>query len=159
MFPLPNHDHQSCRADAAARASALCKERGARLTPLRQLVLEFVWDGHKPMGAYDILERLRGERGPVAPPTVYRALDFLLAHGLVHRIESLNAYVGCPHPDGDHGGQFLICSGCGTAAELNDAAINGAIQASAEDVGFTVGRRTIEVEGLCADCQKTTAAV
>lgn len=154
MFPLPDHDHQSCRVDATARASALCKERGARLTPLRRSVLEFVWDGHKPIGAYEILERLRGERGAVAPPTVYRALEFLLAHGLVHRIESLNAYVGCPHPDGDHGGQFLICSGCGAAAELNDAAIDGAIQTSAEDLGFTVGRRTIEVEGLCADCQK-----
>ncbi len=154
MFQPPDHDHQSCREEAAARASALCKERGARLTTLRRSVLEFVWAGHKPMGAYDILERLRGERGAVAPPTVYRALDFLLAHGLVHRIESLNAYVGCPHPDGAHGGQFLICSGCGAAAEMNDAAIDGAIQASAEDVGFTVGRRTIEVEGLCADCQK-----
>lgn len=141
------------------RASALCKERGARLTPLRRLVLEFVWDGHKPLGAYDILKRLCGKRGTVAPPTVYRALDFLLAHGLVHRIESLNAYTGCPHPDGTHGGQFLICSSCGAVAEINDTAINGAIQTSAEDVGFTVGHRTIEVEGLCAECKKAATAV
>ena len=146
------HDHDACQDDAIARAEALCRERGARLTNLRRRVLELVWERHRPMGAYDILEILRAERGGAAPPTVYRALEFLLAHGLVHRIESLNAYVGCSGPDEKHGAQFLICRRCGDVAELSDRAIDKAIDASAAKTGFAVDRATIEIEGLCPHC-------
>ena len=106
------HDHRHCLKDALDRAAALCRDRGVRLTPIRRRVLELVWSGHRPLGAYDILDALQAERRGAAPPTVYRALDFLREQGLVHRIESRNSFVGCPDPDTPHGGQFLICRTC-----------------------------------------------
>ena len=147
------HDHDHCLEGALGRAAALCEERGVRLTPLRKRVLELIWSGHKPLGAYEILDILRTERRGPVPPTVYRALDFLLRNGLVHRIESLNSFVGCPNPDSHHGGQFLICRSCGMTGELNDSRIDDAILKSAAKAGFAVGRRTIEIEGLCPHCQ------
>ena len=152
-FMDTGHDHDHCMESALDRASALCGERGVRLTPLRRRVLELVWVGHKPLGAYEILDTLKAERRGAAPPTVYRALDFLLAHGLVHRIESLNSFVGCPDPDTPHGGQFLICRSCGLAAELNDSGVVNAIKKSAARAGFVVGRPIIEIEGLCPHCR------
>ncbi|MCH7865167.1 MAG: transcriptional repressor [Proteobacteria bacterium] len=147
------HNHDHCLEGALGRAAALCGERGVRLTPIRRRVLELIWSGHKPLGAYEILDILRTERQGSAPPTVYRALDFLLRNGLVHRIESLNSFVGCPNPDSHHGGQFLICRSCGMTGELNDSRIDDAILKSAAKAGFAVGRRTIEIEGLCPHCQ------
>ncbi|MGB8273652.1 MAG: transcriptional repressor, partial [Alphaproteobacteria bacterium] len=126
-FPGAAHDHGSCVAAAVEHAARLCAKRHARLTDLRRHVLELVWRSHEPVGAYAILETLRREGRKAAPPTVYRALEFLLAHGLVHRIESLNAFVGCVRPGSAHGGQFLICSACGAAAELNDGRIGRAV--------------------------------
>ncbi len=159
-FAGAGHDHSTCVEGALATAARLCAERGARLTPLRRRVLELVWRSHTPVGAYDLLARLSDERGtakargPAAPPTIYRALAFLLAQGLVHRIKSLNAYVGCVHPDGAHGGQFLICGDCGAAAEVHDPRVDAAVARRAEELGFAVRRKTIEVEGLCPPCQR-----
>lgn len=147
-----DHDHQHCVAAALEAAAVLCAERGARLTELRRRVLELIWSGHRPLGAYDVLGRLGRERRGAAPPTVYRALDFLLEHGLIHRIESLNSFVGCAHPDVPHTGQFLICRECGQAAEINEAGIDDAIAMGARRAGFRVESRTIEVEGSCPHC-------
>lgn len=105
-FAADGHDHMSCIAEALQRAVALCESRGTQLTELRRRVLELVWSSHEPIGAYRILEQLdrplpgqmRGKARRAAPPTVYRALDFLIEQGLVHRIESLNAFVGCDQP-------------------------------------------------------------
>jgi len=152
-FMDAGHNHAHCLEDALDRAAALCADRGVRLTALRRRVLELVWGGHKPLGAYDILETLKGERTGAAPPTVYRTLDFLLSHGLVHRIESQNSFVGCPDPDKPHGGQFLICRTCGIAAELNDTAVDQAIRKSASKAGFAIARPIIEIQGLCSNCQ------
>ncbi|HYD68195.1 Fur family transcriptional regulator [Azospirillum sp.] len=152
---LADHDHDTCIADALTRADALCAARGARLTSLRRRVLELVWTSHKPRGAYAILDDLSHQGGkPAAPLTVYRALEFLVDQGLVHRIESLNAYVGCTTPGGAHTGQFLVCEGCGTAVEIDDPSIRDAIQAGAAARGFRVRRPTVEVRGLCSDCQE-----
>ena len=151
-FMARGHDHGHCLETALDRAAVLCAERSVRLTPLRRRVLELIWAGHKPLGAYDILDVLKGERRGAAPPTVYRALDFLLAHGLVHRIECMNSFVGCPDPDTPHGGQFLICRSCGMAAEVNDSGVINAIKKSAARAGFMVGRPIIEIEGLCPHC-------
>ena len=147
-----DHDHQHCVAAALDGAAVFCAERGARLTALRRRVLELIWSGHRPIGAYDVLGHLSRERGRAAPPTVYRALDFLLEHGLIHRIESLNSFVGCAHPGVPHAGQFLICRGCGRAAEINEAGIDDAIALGARRAGFRVENRTIEVEGSCPQC-------
>ncbi|MFD1624540.1 Fur family transcriptional regulator [Azospirillum griseum] len=149
------HDHAHCVADALTRADALCAQRGARLTTLRRRVLELVWSSHRPRGAYAILEDLSQQDGKsTAPLTVYRALEFLVEQGLVHRIESLNAYVGCASPGASHSGQFLVCEGCGDAAEIDDSSIRTAIESAAIARGFRVQRPTVEVRGVCKDCQE-----
>ncbi len=146
------HDHRDCVAAAVADAQAICAARGARLTVLRRRVLELVWGSHRPVGAYAILDGLGRHGGAGAPPTVYRALEFLLAHGLIHRIETQNAFVGCCQPGERHMGQFLICSGCGNAAELDGGAIAEAVSAAASRHGFAVERQIVEVSGVCANC-------
>lgn len=132
----------------------MCLKQGLRLTALRRRVLELVWQSHKPLGAYDILAVLSEQDGRrAAPPTVYRALDFLLDNNLVHRIASLNAFIGCNHPEHAHQGQFLICRDCHVAVELEHKTISDAIVESALGVGFAVEGQTVEVVGLCAACQ------
>jgi len=155
-FPSAHHDHHACVADALAIAEAECARRGARLTEVRRRVLELVWNSHQPVGAYALLEALGREGFPAAPPTVYRALEFLRAHGLVHRIERLDAFIGCVRPGAPHAGQFLLCAGCGAAAELDDPAIDRAVAAGAARLGFTVRRQTVEIEGLCSACAEKT---
>ncbi|MEE9140929.1 MAG: Fur family transcriptional regulator [Alphaproteobacteria bacterium] len=152
-FGEDGHDHRACVAAALARAGELCARRGARLTKLRRRVLEIVWRSHEPARAYAILDALQGEGYCAAPPTVYRALEFLVAHGLVHRVESLNAYAGCTQPGEAHAGQFLICGRCGGAVELDDDRIRSAIARGAERLGFEIERQTIEVLGLCPVCR------
>ncbi|WNW12668.1 Fur family transcriptional regulator [Pseudomonas sp. DTU_2021_1001937_2_SI_NGA_ILE_001] len=148
------HDHSHCVHHALSEADALCASKGLRLTALRRRVLELVWQSHKPLGAYDILGVLSEEDGRrAAPPTVYRALDFLLENGLVHRIASLNAFTGCNHPAHAHQGQFLICRNCHAAIELQNPAISQAVVKAAGDVGFSAEGQTIEIVGVCAGCK------
>jgi Fur family zinc uptake transcriptional regulator len=144
----PGHDHDRCIDQALDRAARLCARRGARLTELRRRVLELVWQKHAAVKAYDVLEQLGGAK----PPTVYRALEFLIAHGLVHRLESLNAYVGCPQPEASHSGYFLICDLCGDVAEFESVAIEAAIGHQADDLGFATRDSTVEVHGRCQQC-------
>jgi Fur family zinc uptake transcriptional regulator len=153
-FPPTNHDHGRCVADALTAAEKICGREGLAFTALRRRVLELVWSSHGPVGAYELLDALRDEGRRAAPPTVYRALDFLGTHGLVHRIESLNAFIGCARPDQHHGGQFLICRDCGAAAEIDDPTIAGAVQRRAEALGFSVDRQTIEITGQCPRCRR-----
>jgi Fur family zinc uptake transcriptional regulator len=154
-FVPRQHDHGSCVDRALDRAEHLCVAHGARLTELRRQVLKLVWQRHEPIGAYELLEELKAINGKAAPPTIYRALDFLIEQGLVHRIESLNAFVGCPQPEQTHAGQFLICARCGSIGELDDPGIREAIVARAASVaGFAVERQTIELTGTCAECRR-----
>jgi Fur family zinc uptake transcriptional regulator len=146
------HNHQSCINEALATADALCLARGVRLTDLRRRVLELIWSSHRPIGAYTLLDALKGERDGAAPPTVYRALDFLMEQGLVHRIQSLNAFVGCSEPDHAHSGVFLICGDCGNALEIEDDKLDGAIARAASAHGFSLARRTLEATGTCPGC-------
>lgn len=147
------HDHTSCVAEAVAAAEALTAASAVRLTPLRRRVLELVCESHRPVGAYDLLSRLGGERKTkAAPPTVYRALDFLIEQGLIHRINSLNAYVACFGPHRPHHACLFICERCRTVAESEALALRRAIDAQAADRGFHVTGQTIEVTGLCRAC-------
>jgi len=152
-FKGHSHQHAQCIAHAVAQAEAACRRRGQRFTRLRRRVLELVWESHEPVKAYDLLDRLRGERARAAPPTVYRALDFLQAEGLVHRIASLNAFVGCGEPGWTHRGQFLICRECGTVAEIDDPELLGVIAARAGQLGFAVDHEIIEIAGVCGNCR------
>ena len=151
-FKPRRHSHQQCIDDALRAAEQLCANQGRRLTPIRRRVLELIWSRHEPARAYDILEQLDSEGLGGAPPTVYRALEFLLANGLVHRIQSLNAYVGCGEPATAHAGQFLICRDCNAVGELDDPEIEALITNKAGATGFDVERQTIEIMGLCPDC-------
>lgn len=151
-FSHPEHDHARCVRSALNRAELRCRQQGARLTAQRRRVLEIIWSSHEPVGAYAILEALAAEGVKPAPMTVYRALDFLQARGLVHRVAGINAFVGCSRPDDDHDGQFLLCRRCGRVAELHDAALAAAIRSSAAAAGFEVAHGRIELEGLCNHC-------
>jgi Fur family transcriptional regulator, zinc uptake regulator len=152
-FTPHKHDHKRCVQDAVADAESICLARNERLTPLRKLVLELVWRNHKPVKAYDLLAQLADFHERPAPPTVYRALDFLQEAGLVHKIQSMNSYVGCAEPARAHQGQFLICEKCGEIAELDDAALTTRIAENAARLGFQVKSETIEVYGLCQECR------
>lgn len=152
--PYRSHNHEHCIQDALNEARRLCQHRGVRLTALREKVLELVWQNHQPVGAYDILASLaRVESRTAQPPTVYRALDFLQEQGLVHRISSINAYMGCPHPGEPHRGCFLICEHCRTTLEVEHPGINQAIQTCASDHGFAIKEAAIELTGLCTNCR------
>ncbi len=139
-------------AQTLERADVLCRARGLQLTEQRKTVLRLVCESDKPIGAYDLLARLRGVIKNPAPPTVYRALDFLLEQGLVHKIESLHTYVGCPHPDHTHVSQFLICNDCGEVAEIEDSGMATSLKAAGEAIGFRTKRPVVELLGTCADC-------
>lgn len=156
-FPTAQHDHRACITGAIAAAEAECRSKGVRLTDIRRRVLELIWESHHPVGAYALLDILGKEGWSAAPPTVYRALEFLQTNGLVHRIALLNAFIGCAHPGHDHVGTFLLCSGCGLAGELDDAAIAAAVVEAAGRQGFTVLRQTVEIEGLCPHCREARA--
>lgn len=148
------HDHQQCVDHALHAAEQVCAREGVRFTTLRRRVLELVWQSHKPLGAYDILDTLSRDDGRrAAPPTVYRALDFLLDNGLIHRIASLNAFIGCTSPEHPHQGQFLICRECRITVELDQSSIHHAICQSAAAHDFTIEAETVEVTGLCRTCR------
>lgn len=139
------------------RAIALCESRGVRLTDLRRQVLGLILESDAPTGAYDLLDRLKATRVGAAPPTVYRALDFLLEQGLIHKLESLSAFVGCIADEDHHhhhAAQFLICRTCGKVAEIEDHDLAHALQDAAKRLGFTLGKATIEADGQCAVCTK-----
>ena len=143
------------------QADAACTGRGARLTELRRLVLGLVLDSPKPAGAYELLDRLRGHHAGSAPPTVYRALDFLLEQGLIHKVERLSAFVGCVHGTAPHAHdevahtvQFLICTQCGRVQELSDPSIGEALQVAASGSGFVIHGSTVEAVGICGACSR-----
>ncbi|MES9902628.1 MAG: Fur family transcriptional regulator, partial [Sedimenticola sp.] len=144
----------SCVSTALADAEAYCNAHNLRLTDLRREVLELVWADHRPVGAYTLLEQISGNGRKAAPPTIYRSLDFLLEHGLIHRIASLNAYIGCNHPGREHSARFFICDHCGETAEVGDPLVDDAISRDARRLGFQVSRQTIEVAGICAECDR-----
>lgn len=141
---------------ALETAAKLCAARGVRFTPQRRRVLELVCRARRPIGAYELLEQLRGE-APAAPPTVYRALDFLLEQGLVHKLETMHAFIGCTHPEHPHASQFLICTDCGQVDELESETLLGDLQSVARTSGFLPTRPVVEVMGTCADCTRHKA--
>ncbi len=145
------HDHADCTADVLAQAEALVAEGGLRLTPVRKRVLEILLEAHRALGAYDVLNRLAAEGFGNQPPVVYRALDFLVEHGLAHRIQRLNAFAACMHPGTAHAPVFLICRTCHVVAEADGAGVGAALLAAAG--AFAVERSTVEALGLCPACK------
>lgn len=151
------HDHASCAEAALSRAESLLSEAGARLTPVRRRTLEILLEAHAALGAYEVLERLAADGFGKQPPVVYRALEFLVDHGLAHRIRRLNAFAACMHPGEAHQPAFLICRGCKTVAEAPTGGPRRALDAAAAEMGFEVERASIEALGLCAPCRAAEA--
>ena len=146
------HNHGLCVHQALEQAEHSCRQNGLRLTPIRRQVLELVWEGHHPVKAYDLIDALRGRGVRTGPPTVYRALDFLLKAGLIHRLDTVNAFIGCGAPGRPHAGLFFICQGCGDVVELDAPATARMIGAEAESLGFQVVPQAVEILGRCRRC-------
>jgi Fur family transcriptional regulator, zinc uptake regulator len=127
--------------------------RGARLTPVRRRVLELILRADQPTRAYVLLAKLEQERGKLGPPTIYRALDFLLANKLIHRVETSNAFVACGDAEHSHQSQFVICDDCGATEEIQDDEIVASLRRLGERRGFAVERQVIEARGLCPACR------
>lgn len=148
----PTHHVHDARAYVQAVEQA-CAARGLRLTPLRAQVLTLIAAAAgKPIKAYDLLDAMKSEKGSSAPPTVYRALDFLLEQGFIHKLQSVNAFIACHHPNVQHSVPFLICDRCHAAIELEDERIPALLDDQARALGFTPRAQTLEVHGLCAGC-------
>lgn len=145
-------DHVHDSAAFMREVAVLCKERGLRLTPLRENVLRLVANAVRPVKAYDLMDLLRDEKGPAAPPTVYRALDFLLENGFIHKLESINSFISCHQPHTPHSVPFLICNDCGYALEMEDEKATRILTQQAIALGFRPEAQTLEVHGRCAKC-------
>jgi len=152
LLGFDRHDHADCVATALTMAEQTCADQGLQFTAARRRVLEILLEHHAAMGAYDVLERLSAEGLGSKPPIAYRALGFLVDHGLAHRIEKLNAYVACAHPGAAHSPVFLICRGCQAVGETDAC---GALNACAAEAGFAIEQTVAEVVGLCTQCQQT----
>ena len=149
------HHHVDDAADFIAVVERVCRERGLRLTPIRANVLRLIAEAGKPVKAYELLDWVREGKGvgADAPPTVYRALDFLMANGFVHKLSSVNSFVACHHPSSNqHSVPFLICDRCHSAVELEDRDIVRQLENRARELGFKPQAQTLEVHRLCADC-------
>lgn len=138
-----------------SRVQQLCRSRDVKLTAQRATVLELLWRADKPLTAYEILGELQGRVKSPTPPTVYRALDFLIQHGLAHKLESLHAYVSCMHPEHQHAGHFLICTDCGDVNELEDDVIAASLRSAELSSGFTASREVVEILGTCGHCNNS----
>ena len=140
-----------------AEAINICRLRGAQITPLREAVLTALWSAERPLGAYDLRDRLADASGRrLSAPSIYRTLDFLCEQGVATRIESRNAYVACAHPEHEHACVILVCDACGDAKEVENQKVEKLISEDARRLGFAVRRRVFEISGLCAPCQQTS---
>lgn len=153
-FPAPGHDHDRCAADALSHAEQVCASRSHKFTPIRRQVLQALLASHRPLGAYEVIDELAKITTRPAPITVYRALDFLMENGLVHRIESRNAFLACAH---DHGSAamvaFLICDLCGSVGEVPATKVAHSLNDAALTTGFVPKLSVVEITGTCAHCR------
>jgi Fur family zinc uptake transcriptional regulator len=146
------HDHHLCVETGIAAAEAHCADMGLRFTPVRRAALEILLGEHRAMGAYELLDRLHEAGFGSQPPVAYRALDFLVANGFVHKIERLNAFIACAHPGATHSPAFLICRLCEAVAEAQSAPARGSLGEAARATGFQIERTVVEALGVCPAC-------
>ncbi len=137
------------------RIEDICAERGVQVTPLRRAILRILAGSDGPIGAYAIMDELaRVQSRSVAPPTVYRTLEFLVENGFVIKIESRNAFAPCDAPGHDHHGIMLICNRCGKSDEIESTKLDALLQETASSSGFRMQRQVVEIEGLCESCHE-----
>ena len=143
----------SARACQVEAVDAVCRERGLPFTAPRRSVLEILLKQARPIGAYDVLRQMQRRAGRrIAPPTVYRALEFLAAQGFISKIESKNLFVPCAHAGHPHACVFFICEGCGRSIELENRQIEQLFDHDANSIGFRVCKRVVEIQGTCSAC-------
>ena len=145
-------EHEDCIDQAMKAAEEICQKKKVKFTKLRRRVLELIWKEHKPCKAYDLLKDLQKEDSSAKPITIYRALDFLQEHGLVHRVNSLNAYVGCAHPEQTDPTFLLVCSQCNTVEESKGENYRIFFNKVLDDKKFQCTNKTFEIEGSCKHC-------
>ncbi|WP_176060708.1 Fur family transcriptional regulator [Paraburkholderia sp. BCC1876] len=153
----PGHTHGASQEAALTLADEYCRERGEKLTPIRRKVLELLLNSGRATKAYSLLDDMRQIHPGSAPPTVYRALDFLLTAGLVHRIESINAFTVCHDLTQCQHGILVVCQQCGNVTELHQPKLRQALVAQIEDAGYRLASDEIELKGLCSACQAAEA--
>ena len=146
------HDHAKCVSSALGTAEQLCIVRGVQLTPIRLQVLELIWESHKAVKAYELLDRIKPLKQDAKPATIYRALDFLIEQGLIHRIESLNAFIGCNSSAEQHEQLLLICEQCHEVEERPAIEVMKALSEEIEQAGFIGHSKAIEIKGICGKC-------
>ncbi|WP_347986029.1 transcriptional repressor [Methylomonas sp. AM2-LC] len=151
-FLTVNHDHNGCRDKALKSAERICDNRGVRLTPIRRQVLELIWESHRAIKAYDLLDRIKPKAGTAKPATVYRALDFLMEQGLIHKVESLNAFIGCSYSEHQHQQLLLTCTQCQEVEERPADEVMEAIAKELERAAFIIHHKAIEIHGICGRC-------
>ncbi|MFT4655726.1 MAG: Fur family zinc uptake transcriptional regulator [Kangiellaceae bacterium] len=134
------------------KARSFCEDKGARFTPLRARVYEILLQEDSSIGAYDLLDKLKIVEESAKPPTVYRALDFFLELGLVHKVESTNTFKACHHFGSSHPVQFLICDGCGNVQEISSEGVEETLELQAKQNNFHIISQTIEAHGMCRKC-------
>jgi Fur family transcriptional regulator, zinc uptake regulator len=156
LDPHAFHDHARCQSKLILRAEEICRERGSRLTDQRRDILTCVAEGHSAVGAYDIIDRMEKASGVRhAPVTIYRALEFLTDHGLVHKIACRNAYVACSHAHEGKPAALLVCETCGMVAEVDAPEMAQAVSRKAKSIGFTPRQTVLELTGTCQACERT----
>lgn len=146
------HDHNQCIREALSVAEDLCLKRGVQLTPIRHKILELIWNSHRAIKAYDLLDQIKPINDAAKPSTVYRALDFLLEQGLIHRVESLNAFVGCHSSGTRHDQLLLICINCHNVEERAAPNVFLALAEETQNAAFEPQRKTMEIHGVCKNC-------
>ncbi|MDP1745026.1 MAG: transcriptional repressor [Bacteroidota bacterium] len=156
-FLVLEHDHKKCVSDALSTAAQICAVRGVQLTPIRQQVLALIWQSHKAVKAYELLDRLKPQMDAAKPATIYRALDFLIEQGLIHRIESLNAFIGCCCSAHQHEQLLLICNNCQEVEERAAPTVMQALSQEIKQADFVVHSKAIEIHGICAKCTQAQA--
>lgn len=150
--------HPSSVADQLSIAESLCEQRGRRLTPIRRKVLELLLRHGRSLKAYELLEAMRAEHPGAAPPTVYRALDFLMEEGLIHRLDAVNAWTACLDAAGDPHDLLVVCTGCGAVAEVSDPVMSQQLAKRVAMTGFALATQETEIRALCPQCQKKQPA-
>jgi Fur family zinc uptake transcriptional regulator len=151
---IKTHKHKQCIKSALERAEKICRENGVRLTPIRRKVLELIWQSHKPIKAYDLLAQLSTGEHIEKPPTVYRALEFLLENHLIHKIDSSNAYIGCEFDHHENDSKFFICDVCDEVKEVHAPKLDKTLLETSKNQGFTLNQTNIELHGVCARCDR-----
>jgi Fur family zinc uptake transcriptional regulator len=155
--PASPYDHAPSVSTALEQAERLARAQGLRMTPVRRRTLEILLEAPGAMGAYDVLTQLSAGGFGSQPPVAYRALDFLVEHGLAHRLQWINAFTACSHPGEAHHAAFLICRACRRVEELHAEDLRATLVDDARRAGFAVERTSLEATGLCPDCQDGAA--